>query len=352
MIDSFKIKNYRGFKDFTIESLARINLIAGTNNVGKTSLLEAFYLNLSPNLPDQHRRINLLRGFEDLQQKVSNESAWSWLFYAKDIEQPIELVSIEDVGLSIHTLTIYWQDREASVKEYVEGGYGGVVREIPQSPRELVFNYRTNYDSESKAYVGQNYFRQLPSDVKLIPLGVLLSSSTRTPEEDVKQFSELDDVGRQEEILNTLRVLDSRLRGLAVSISDGIPMVYGDIGIGRRVPLSQMGEGMVRLLSIVLEIANARKGVVLIDEIENGFHHSVLVKVWRAIAEAARQSDTQIFATTHSLEAIRAAHLAFEGSGNYDLRLHRLDRVDGRIVAVTYDERALDTSVEMNLEVR
>ena len=48
MLSSFNIRNYRGFKDFTIEPLDRINLIAGSNNVGKTSLLEALYINLTP----------------------------------------------------------------------------------------------------------------------------------------------------------------------------------------------------------------------------------------------------------------------------------------------------------------
>ena len=41
MFQSFTVKNYRCFTDLTIEPCARINLIAGKNNVGKTALLEA-----------------------------------------------------------------------------------------------------------------------------------------------------------------------------------------------------------------------------------------------------------------------------------------------------------------------
>ncbi len=47
MIQSFQIRNYRGFKDFKIDGLKRVNLITGSNNVGKTALLEALYLNVS-----------------------------------------------------------------------------------------------------------------------------------------------------------------------------------------------------------------------------------------------------------------------------------------------------------------
>src|SRR3954452_10370521 len=99
--------------------------------------------------------------------------------------------------------------------------------------------------------------------------------------------------------------------------------------------MALMGEGMVRLLSLVLEITNASNGVVLIDEIETGLHHSVLRTVWRAIGKASRRSNTQVFATTHSWECISAAHEAFLESGHYDLRLHRLERINGDIKAIT-----------------
>ncbi|MDY7012536.1 MAG: AAA family ATPase [Cyanobacteriota bacterium] len=44
MATSFTVENFRCFKKLTVEPLDRINLIGGTNNVGKTTLLEAIYL--------------------------------------------------------------------------------------------------------------------------------------------------------------------------------------------------------------------------------------------------------------------------------------------------------------------
>jgi AAA15 family ATPase/GTPase len=109
---------------------------------------------------------------------------------------------------------------------------------------------------------------------------------------------------------------------------------------------------MNRLLNLVLYIANSSDGIILIDEIENGLHYSVMEGVWRAIGKAARDFDVQIFATTHSLECIRAAHRAFSEGDQYDFRLHRLERVGGKIEAVTYDQKALDISLEQGWEVR
>jgi AAA15 family ATPase/GTPase len=99
-------------------------------------------------------------------------------------------------------------------------------------------------------------------------------------------------------------------------------------------------------------IANAPHGVALVDEIENGLHHSILSKVWQVIGDAARRFDTQIFAATHSFECIQAAHQAFEKSESYDFQLHRLERIAGKIQAVTYDQETLAAAVKSDLEVR
>jgi AAA15 family ATPase/GTPase len=131
-----------------------------------------------------------------------------------------------------------------------------------------------------------------------------------------------------------------------------LPLIQGDVGLERLVPLPLMGEGMTRLASIVLAIAEAQNGVVLIDEIENGFYHSLLVKVWQLVAEAGRLFNTQVFATTHSLECIQAASKAYEKSQAHDFRLHRLEPAQKNVRAVTYDKKELLAALDAGLEVR
>ena len=48
MYKSFRVKNFRCFKDLQINDLGRVNLISGKNNTGKTALLEAM---LAPDYP-------------------------------------------------------------------------------------------------------------------------------------------------------------------------------------------------------------------------------------------------------------------------------------------------------------
>jgi AAA15 family ATPase/GTPase len=44
MLQDLQMRNYRVFKELTIDRLSNVNLIVGANNAGKTSLLEAIYL--------------------------------------------------------------------------------------------------------------------------------------------------------------------------------------------------------------------------------------------------------------------------------------------------------------------
>jgi len=92
---------------------------------------------------------------------------------------------------------------------------------------------------------------------------------------------------------------------------------------------------------------------LLIDEIENGLHYSVLENVWRAIDKAATELNVQIFATTHSREMVMAAHEAFKDE-NDNFLFQRLDRnkKTGEIYPTIYDENSMQAAMEVNAEVR
>jgi len=169
----------------------------------------------------------------------------------------------------------------------------------------LVLEYQDKTDEKniSRVYWQAGYQGRQTSFRKIrrekFPLGIYITSSTRSPKEDAERFSKLERVGRQAEVLETLRLLEPRLQRLSLLVVDGEPIIHGDLGMSELVPLPLMGEGVGRLLLIILAIAYAQGGTILIDEIKNGLHYSVMTDVWKAIADAARRADAQIFATTH-----------------------------------------------------
>ena len=91
------------------------------------------------------------------------------------------------------------------------------------------------------------------------------------------------------------------------------PSIYLDIGLDTLVPLAVCGEGMVRLFSIILELVASRNGVLLIDEIDNGLHYSVMPKLWELLGELVEKHQVQVFGTTHNDDIMRSALEAFAG---------------------------------------
>jgi len=359
MFTSFTLKNFRCFRELQIEPLERVNLIAGKNNTGKTALLEAIFLQLGPNNPMLSLQLNAWRGIEPT--NIDAEEIWGWLFFGRHIDTTIEILGMypgRHIEQHKNMLQIRLEEPEETrlVPNEETDQQSSISRSLTTAPnwRELVWKLYdeigqswTSRISLSSAGMKVSRARLAPS-----PPGRFLPTRARFPNEDVECFSKLEQIGRQDEVVKPLQLLEPRLRRLAVLVTSGVPFIHGDIGIGRMVPLPMMGEGIVRLLSMVLAIANAPGGTVLIDEIENGLHHSILVPVWQALAQAARQADVQIFATTHSYECVTAAHEAFATSGIYDMRLHRLERVGEDIKVMTYDQESLDISLEKNWEIR
>jgi hypothetical protein len=356
MLTSFAVRNFRCFRDLKLDGLDRINLIGGRNDVGKTALLEAVHVHCLPDHPEQWVEIHKLRGVEDPLRSI--EQLASWLFFQGRNDCPIEATSCDAVDMERSThfhLVDAATSREMfpGVEESIARGFASpefVGSEVPR----LIVRYRAGekqWDSVAArtrfghAFIGARVSAMIPT--------VFLGSRTSEPERDIMHFGELELAKRLHEVIPSLQIIEPKLRRLSLVPFAGGTEIHGDLeGMSRLVPLPLIGEGMRRLLSIVLAIANVPGGIVLIDEIENGLHYSVLSKVWEALADAARRNDVQVFASTHSWECLRAAHEVFSQEEPYGFRYYRLDREDTEVTCVAYDREMIETSLAMGLEAR
>lgn len=356
MYRSFTVRHFRCFEELTLSDLERVNLIAGKNNVGKTALLEAMFLHCGAYNPELAIRINAFRGIESVQVEFfpAAETPWHSLFQDFDTQKIIELEGYDHRGTR-RTLRI----QTASEPVEVRAEQQKTMQTIRDTASSLQFGHAIRFESVEN---GKQIVRRmvlgktgiLVDDLPAPPFPAFFHGTrVRIPlKEQAHLFSNLEVQDKQHSVVEALKVIEPRLRRVSVVVPGEEPTLHGDIGTGRLMPLPLMGEGMVRVANMVLQIGNASRGVVLIDEFENGIHHSVLTKVWMAVSQAAREFDTQIFATTHSWECIVAAHEAFSQHDTYDFRLYRLERVNEHIRVVTYDQKTLQAAVETGLEVR
>jgi hypothetical protein len=144
--------------------------------------------------------------------------------------------------------------------------------------------------------------------------------------------------GGEETLVRLLKVIEPRLLRLRYAKPTKQPLVFADVGMRSLIPTSQMGQAFCRLLTLYMEMLATPADVLLIDEIENGLHYSVLDDVWKGIASISETRDIQIFVTTHSEECISAAAKAAPRNTTHGFSHHRLEAFHGQTVVNTSQE--------------
>lgn len=162
--------------------------------------------------------------------------------------------------------------------------------------------------------------------------------------------------GLEKEVNNALRLIAPGVEGLNLMST---PAAKGEreltvnvAGIDELLPLYSLGNGMWRSLSIALALVNAKDGILLIDEFENGLYYTVQPELWQLIFQVAQRLNVQVFATTHSWDCIEAFQKADKGGHQEDRLLIRLESKQGGIVPTLFDERQLGIATREQIEVR
>jgi ABC-type transport system involved in cytochrome c biogenesis ATPase subunit len=310
MFTQIEFTNFKGFEKLQLDGLKRVNLVVGKNNSGKTSLLEGIALLANP-------------------------------------RQASELPSLLRTTYGDQNLRYFkWLIRDGSAE--------GLVRKVDQSGTfELrMFSKMPNpYSPIAYFQIGSIHFITHGTDPNLKFKAV----SVRNIQTDqlIKAFgSAMRQKNGEEQLERLLRAVDSRIKKIRVDPAPDGNMLVVDIGLSEMVPLHQVGQGVNRLVSILSELIGENAQLCIIDEIENGIHHSALEDVWTGVAEAAAQIGVQVFATTHSYECIEAAHAAFSKRPNYDFSIIQLFRVQNGVQGRVLDQKHIEAAIAGEIDLR
>lgn len=341
-----QIENFRGIRLCKLDQLGRVNIFFGKNNCGKTSLLEALFLlsgQSNPALPITINNVRALRvaGKEDLQN----------LFYGADVRNSISL-SASGARQRSATIRMIALHNELLSADQLEGAdsasvlkYGLDYKYSALSGGDKVYHSRLSMTADGKRFQSQtdNAYSEDFIAAYIAP-GTLLSTARGDLEEVMKNKQE-------GEIIELLQVVEPRLKDIQV-VGEKIMV---DIGLPTRLPVNLLGDGVRKVLSIILSIYKRRNGVILIDEIENGLHHSVMGKLWEAILHTSRETNTQLFITTHSIDILKslANVIRAEEGENPDVAAYKLVRkTDDELAALRYAPAQFAYLIEQNTEVR
>lgn len=340
------VNRLRGIKSTDVTDLSQINVFFGKNNCGKTTLLEAIFLLTGQSNPTLPVRINNARGYIDL----DNYNDVQVEFYNLETEIPI---IIESEGEENRHLEI---SAVQSVSHAVDFSTAGSAHsELTDSYFGLKLKYANDKSSEIiiKDSIERNKARtRIDNRYQETWTARLISSRNPYEISDITDKLATIIANKQKEpIISVLRVLEPKLNDILVV---GTKLMV-DIGQTRYLPIQVMGDGILRILSIVVYIYENRDGIVLIDEVDNGLHYSVMPKLWEAILYAVRVSNVQLFVTTHNLDSIKGLNKIISSNVDYyDLMSsYKLTKTsEDNIISIRYDAKHLDFMIEQEIEMR
>jgi predicted ATPase len=362
-LPNFGVRGFRAFGDLQIGELGRVNLFVGLNNAGKTSLLEAIHLYAGGANPQRIRELLVAREEITSTDKARVElqaldAALGRLFHAGGESQATVLTvgPLDDADRVVSVQRGWATTRESGDSDSTrfspsEADDLSSDHEPAIELRRGLSNVRVIADRHLLGWITARTSLPFLYPSLFIPAGGIST-------ENVASYWDRVALTDEEDLATAaLRILAPGVERISVvGDADGPHerrVMVRVKGQATPVPLRTMGDGMNRLLGIVLALAVARDGILLIDEIENGLHYSVQADVWRAILRAAESLNVQVFATTHSWDCIRAFAAATSDSGRGDEMLYRLDwRIAGRVRAVRYTAAEIVIAAEQQIEVR
>jgi AAA15 family ATPase/GTPase len=363
MISSIRVENFRCFKSLDIADLGRINLIVGECGAGKTALLESIFLPGSN--PDILQRYLNLRGLPIPQLPVWTrndfEALWSPFFYqfCTDNTPSIKLTGNEHNQRSVQIyfdksgiMHIPSDQLKTNDPKQLALRPVGALSAGSSSSLPLVFktvddagnNFEVklvfDFNNREFAVVGD---AQPNAKISFFPAGLFVNVV-----EVAEQFSGFNKRGEGQKFSDIMHSIFPMISNISSEFSVGkIPILHCSVtGLKEKIPISLVSSGINRLITILLGIASSSGGVVLIDELENGFYYKSLPKVWEAISVFSAEYKTQIFASTHGKECLDA-FLPMLSKDNSIARLIRVQaKNDGEHIAKVSKGRVLEAELE------
>ena len=372
-----EIEGFKGIKQLTLEDCKRINLIVGENNTCKTSVLESIFLLTGMSRLEILDQLNNLRGIlyhteKDYEQYLK--------FFFNDINYNNELI-----------IKAYTQEtdtkkgksppfRELRIKTELEK-YTEKQMILPSISSEENGSHFSSKQSSDTSSSDDSAINKLIFDFKIKkPNAQLLNFQTKlnlknrtievSPEYNEKlralfvggkilisinleQQLESLIVNKQiNEVIEVLQIIESDIKEITFGTNR---MIYVDIGLNTLIPLNFIGDGVQRLLQLILAMHSMKGGIVLIDEMENGIHFSVLEKVWKVIYEAAKKFNVQVFITTHNIETLQYLHKAASKDEEFQKSIRNytiLKDKEKNLEIFKYDFKEFSFAIEQDVEIR
>lgn len=350
MIETFEIRNFRCFKSLKMNAMKRFNFIVGESGTGKTALLEALFL-AGGGSPEIWFRIRRWRGLgEGVMQMVvkeNYEALFRDLFYGFKQKEGAN-IRIIDTEEGKRELEIYYKGQD--------------VYRLPIQARSrnafaidpITFKWDIKNQVSFSEVIFEGGDLKMTGTAKVYPI-FLISPHTFSPRENSNQYSMLSRAKKDEPILSALQSIFKEVQGISLEILAGEPILHVAVdGLDEKMPLGNLSGGVSKYISIILAILSNPGGVVMVDEIEDGFYYKNMPDLLRNIVYLCDTHRVQLFATTHSYEFLQSMSEAMPAArrGVDDFSLLRFTRGTEQPDLKRIPGESYEAAIKESFEVR
>jgi len=357
MLSNLEIENFRGIRELSIKDMRRLVLLSGNNNVGKSTVLEAIFLMMDHLSPDSFSRMNAFRG---ISIPANGVGLWEPLFYRMDPENAIKIQTTR--GEDVLTLSYTKDDSYIPAQNRdIPKNVAGSFQFSAKMNYTLRFDFRiegsVDYSEVGHYTTGESGILREMADnngdkrfMQPTYTSFVNNSFVRTDRALLDRMGKAEINGEKEKVIGFLQRIDPSISDIVTLSINGVPQLY--INTNKKLlPVQFSGDGINKLLYIVLSIMDAKNGILLIDEIDTGFHYSMYKDLWKMVSDVSRDYNCQVIATTHSYENIIGA---IEGvkDNSEDFAYYRLgyDKDELKSFRSSYD--LLKSALRSDMEVR
>ncbi|MFV5534077.1 AAA family ATPase [Acinetobacter pittii] len=367
MINYISIENFRCFQQSTFKEFSHVNLIGGLNNSGKSALLESILLLLSPRL----ETITLLNKYrsELVTKKNTFDKTWDYLFFNANKLESIKLSTLSDRYNHEYCLEIkksendqlsnvvFYERLKNSTEENLEKAIKDF--ELFTQKQNIIHSldlYITD-DQFNNSFLGSFSFTDSGRLTMLEAPTYLFNEVAYRPAKQIitpNQLSKLLDIsvdqGYLNEIIESIQIIDKSIIDIRV-VENKVLLSRDRISY---LPISIFGDAITSTLYMILTLFSLDEGgYLLIDEVENGIHHSKHLNFIRHICNLAFKRNIQIFMTTHSAEFIESFNKYSLEKGSEKFRYLELVRTrKNRIISNLIEPEVLEYKINHSKNFR
>jgi AAA15 family ATPase/GTPase len=334
------VENFRSIESLEIEGFKDINLFTGRNNCGKTSVLEALFLISGMSNPSLPISINNFRNLA-----INTDNDFNVIFNDLNLNKFIKI----QAKTAEYTRSLSIKPKYDEFKILTEINNANQTNK-PASISGLLYEFSDSREKQSFSLCLSlnNNMPITPSQYKEQLLCYFFSTGTSQSLLDTNLGNVF--VNKQvDTVIETLKEIDENIIDIRIGANG---MIYIDTGLEKLVPINIMGDGIRRILSIIASMLECRNGILLIDEIENGFHYSTLEVLWKVIFKVSKLYKVQLFITTHSEECISALASILKEKSTENAMLYRIEKQIGKHKVFSYNPEMIISGIENNFEVR